>query len=140
MSRADAYFGNDYSFNNTYWQQTLSFFGGNSTTALLPAAEAIANRTANSEAIDPDFTYGLREFIFRYGETAIYLQAMGSDDVSGVTRVDWVRSLFEEERLPYDLGWRPRAEPVTIPSLGVMVFDLFSVSPEKVPEGAEITK
>ena len=63
---------------------------------------------------------------------------MGGSDATGETRVDWVRSLFEEERLPVDLGWQPRAEPITIPSLGQMVFELFSVSPQKVPEGGKI--
>lgn len=139
VSRQDAYFGDDQDFYNPYWQDVLSFFD-NGMTALLPAAESIANRTRDSMAKNPTFTYGFREFIFRYGETAIYLQAMGSNDIDGVTRVDWVRSLFEEERLPYNLGWRPRKEPITIPGLGLMVFNLFSVSPEKVPEGKEIFK
>ncbi|QIW98292.1 hypothetical protein AMS68_003810 [Peltaster fructicola] len=139
LSRQDAYFGNDYSFYNPIWQQVLSFYTAGKT-ALLPAANSLANRTEDSEERNPSFTYGLREFIFRYGETAIYLQAMGGDDSTGVTRVDWIRSLFEKEQLPYELGWRPRAEPITLPSLGQMVFELFSISPEKVPEGATITK
>ena len=63
---------------------------------------------------------------------------MGGSDATGVTRVDWVRSLFEKERLPVDLGWRPRAEPITIPSLGQMVLELFNASPQKVPEGKKI--
>lgn len=139
LSRQDAYFGNDYSFYNPNWQDVLSFYNGyGGKTALLPAAESIANRTEDSEAINPTFTYGFREFIFRYGETAIYLQAMGGSDADGVTRVDWVRSLFEQEKLPYSLGWRPRAEPVSIPSLGQMVLELFNVSPQKVPEGEKI--
>nr|POE51549.1 putative sterigmatocystin biosynthesis peroxidase stcc [Quercus suber] len=141
LSRQDAYFGNDYSFYNPYWQNVLSFFDGyDGKTALLPAAESIANRTQDSLAKNPTFTYGFREFLFRYGETAIYLQAMGGDDATGVTRLDWVRMLFEQEKLPVELGWRPRKEPITIPSLGEMVFNLFSVSPEKVPEGQRITK
>lgn len=73
-----------------------------------------------------------------YGETAIYLQTMGGSDTDGVTQLDYVRSLFEDERLPVDLGWRPRAEPITIPSLGQMVLELFNVSPQKVPEGKQI--
>ncbi|CAK3964688.1 sterigmatocystin biosynthesis peroxidase stcC [Lecanosticta acicola] len=137
LSRQDAYFGNDHSFYDRYWQQVVSFYSGGMTD-LLPAAESIANRTADSENINPTFTYGFREFIFRYGETAIYLQAMGADDATGVTRVDWIRSLFEQERLPYDLGWRPRAEPITFPSLGLMVLNLFRVSPQNVPEGEKV--
>lgn len=75
-----------------------------------------------------------------YGETAIYLQTMGGSDATGVTRLEWVRELFEKERLPVDLGWRARTEPITIPSLGLMVTELFNVNPQKVPEGKKIAQ
>lgn len=64
LSREDAYFGDDHSFYNPYWQDVLSFFK-RGKTALLPAAKAIANRTQTSQANNPDFTYGFREFVFR---------------------------------------------------------------------------
>jgi hypothetical protein len=139
LSRQDAYFGDDHDFDKTIWQQTLSYFKGSRSTNLLDASRAIAGRTADSEARNPTFTYGFREFVFRYGETGIYLQTMGGDDLTGVTRIDWVQSLFEEEKLPYNLGWRPRAEPITLASLGLMVNDLFAVSPSKLSEGFIIT-
>jgi hypothetical protein len=141
LSREDAYFGNDWAFNNSIWQQTLSFFtaGGATTTALLPATEALANRTANSEATNPQFVYGIREFIQRYGEMSIFIQAMGGSNTLGEANLDYVRTLFEEERLPFTQGWRPRAEPITVPSLGQMVFELSLISPDKVPEGEKIT-
>lgn len=68
--------------------------------------------------------------IDRYGESALYLQAMGANDLDGVTRLDWVRSLFEEERLPYNLGWRPRALPITFASIGLGVMQLYGKNPE----------
>jgi hypothetical protein len=138
LSRKDAYFGDNYSFNSGIWNQTKSFFR-NGKTALLPAALALANRTADSEETNPQFVYGFREFVQRYGEMSIFIQAMGGDDLTGVTRLDWVDQLFTQEKLPYNLGWRPRAEPITIPSLGQMVFEIFSVSPDKFSEGATIT-
>jgi len=140
LSRKDAYFGNNYAFDNSIWQQTLSFFTATGTgkTALLPAAKALANRTADSTARNPQFVYGFREFIQRYGEMSIFIQTMGGDDLTGVTRLDWVKTLFQEERLPYNLGWRPRTEPITVPSLGQMVFELYNISPAKVPEGQRI--
>ena len=87
---------------------------------------------------NPTFTYGLREFVLSYGETALYLQTM-ADPVSGVARVDYVRSLFEQEKLPYSLGWRPSTLPITLPSLGAMIVELFASNPQKIPEGAKIT-
>lgn len=88
--------------------------------------------------INPDFTYSLREFVLSYGETALYLQSM-SDPTSGVANVDYVRSLFEQEKLPYELGWRPSTEPITLVSLGQMIVELYTDNPEAVPEGATVT-
>ena len=138
LSRRDDYFGDNYSFNSSIWNQTRSFFK-NGKTALLPAALALANRTADSEQTNPQFVYGLREFIQRYGEMSIFIQAMGGDTLTGVTRLDWVDQLFTQEKLPYNLGWRPRAAPITIPSLGQMVFEISLVSPDKLSEGGKIT-
>ncbi|KAF2216224.1 hypothetical protein CERZMDRAFT_109174 [Cercospora zeae-maydis SCOH1-5] len=139
LSRQDDFFGDDHDFNNDIWQQTLSFFDGSSMTSLLDAAEAIAGRTADSDARNPEFVYGLREFLLRYGETGLYLQTMGGSDLTGETRIDWVRSLFEQERLPYNLGWRPRAEPITLASLGLMINNLVAVSPSRAEEFGNIT-
>ena len=69
LSRQDAYFGDNHNFYDPYWQDVLSYFDGSDNTALLPAAEAIANRTRTSEGNNPDFTYGFREFVFRYAVT-----------------------------------------------------------------------
>lgn len=135
LSREDAFFGNDYSFNDGIWQQTVSFFAASPTTAILPAAKAISNRTMDSLERNPEVVYGPRELILRYGETGLYLQTMGGDDITGVTQVDYVRSLFEQEKLPFNLGWRPRAEPITLLSLGQMVVELFLANPQAPEEG-----
>ncbi|KAK4570054.1 hypothetical protein LTR86_003024 [Recurvomyces mirabilis] len=138
LSRQDAYFGNDYSFYNPNWQQVLAFYKGMAYTNIPTASRAKYARVNDSMVKNPTFTYGLREFVLSYGETALYLQTM-SDPVSGVAKVDYVRSMFEQEKLPYALGWRPSAQPVTLPSLGNMILELFNANPQKVPEGAKIT-
>ena len=138
LSREDAYFGNDYSFNSRIWDQSKSFFK-NGKTALLPAALAISNRTMDSKERNPEFVYGLQQFILRYGEMGLAIQTMGGDDLTGVARLDWVNQLFTQEKLPYNLGWRPRAEPITLPSLGQMIVEIFAVSPDKLSEGYTIT-
>lgn len=138
LSREDAYFGNDYSFNSGIWDQTRSFFK-NGKTALLPAALAIANRTADSKERNPEFVYGVQQFILRYGEMTLAIETMGGDDFTGVARLDWVNQLFTQEKLPYNLGWRPRVEPVTLPSIGQMIVEIFAVSPDKFSEAGTIT-
>lgn len=90
-----------------------------------------------SAASDPDFVYGPREFVLSYGETALYLQTMAADPsqpFTGVASVDYVRSLFEQEMLPYGLGWRRPEQEITLATLGFMAGQLFAASPRPAPE------
>ena len=138
LSRQDAFFGNDYSFYQPYFDQVLAFYDGSEHTNISQAAKARHARFSDSQSKNPTFICGLREFIFSYGETALYLQAL-SDPFSGVARVDYLKYWFENERLPYSLGWRPSVEPITLETLGQMVIELFASNPEAVPEGITIT-
>lgn len=138
LSRNDAYFGNDYSFYQPAWNQVLDVYKGVSQTSIKLASKAHAVRQADSKARNPTYTYGPREFILSYGETALYLQTM-SDPVSGVANLDYVRQLFEQEKLPYNLGWRPSTEPITLNTLGTMIITgLYPANDEALPEGLEI--
>lgn len=137
MSRRDAYFGDDTSFYAPNWDEYMSFFGNMSFTDIPTASKAKFSRYNNSMNTNPEFQYGLREAIFSYGENAIYIQAM-SDPESGMANLDYVRSLFEQEKLPYELGWRPSNSPITLFSIGQMLFELYGDSPEPGPEGAKI--
>ncbi|KAF2131805.1 Cloroperoxidase [Dothidotthia symphoricarpi CBS 119687] len=137
MSRQDAALGNDQPFYNPNWQQYISFFDGKATTDVPTASKAKFARYNDSLTKNPAFTYGIREAIFSYGENAIYLQAM-SDPVTGKAQVSYVKSLFEQEKLPFNLGWRPSTLPITLPSLGAMVVQLYGNSPQPIPEGAKI--
>ena len=137
MSRQDAALGNDQPFYDPNWQQYITFFDGKSVTDVPTASKAKFARYNDSLTKNLEFTYGIREAIFSYGENAIYLQAM-SDPVSGNAKIEYVRSLFEKEQLPYNLGWRPSAAPITLASLGSMVVQLFANSPQPIPEGLKI--
>ncbi|KAK3630574.1 hypothetical protein LTR56_017372 [Elasticomyces elasticus] len=139
LSRQDAYFGNDYSFYDPNWQQVLAAYKGKTKTDIPTAAKAKYNRVNDSMTRNPEFTYGLREFILSYGETALYLQTMGSATSNGVANLNYVRELFEKERLPYDLGWRVSPTPITLTSLGQQILALYASGPQPVPEGAKVT-
>ncbi|KAH9828197.1 putative sterigmatocystin biosynthesis peroxidase stcC [Teratosphaeria destructans] len=139
LSRQDAYFGNDYSFYNPNWQKVLSYYKGRTYTDIKSSSDARYGRYNDSLTRNPIFTFGAREFVLAYGESALYLQTMSSPLSDGVARIDWIREMFEKEKLPYDLGWRPSAEPITLASLGEQVLQLYSAGPEPLPEGLEIT-
>lgn len=116
----------------------LSYYKGKTKTDIPTASKAKYSRVQDSAKRNPTFTYGPREFILSYGETALYLQTM-SDPVSGVAQLSYVRSLFEKEKLPYDLGWRPSAAPITLLSLGNMAGQLFLANSQHAPEGVRVT-
>ncbi|KAF1352026.1 Chloroperoxidase, partial [Delphinella strobiligena] len=134
LSRADNSTGNDYSFNQTIWNTVTNYFSGQTNATIPTAAKAKFNRVTTEAGRDPDFSYGPIQFILSYGESALYLSTMG-DPVTGSAPVEFVQSLFEEERLPYEEGWRPTVEPTTLTSLGAMILELNLANGEEVPEG-----
>lgn len=134
LSRADASTGNNYSFNQTIWNTVTAYFAGQQNATIPTAAKAKFNRVQTEAGRDPAFSYGPVQFIFSYGETAIYLSTMG-DPTTGSAPVDFVNILFEQERLPYNEGWRPTVAPTTLSSLGQMIFELNIANGEEIPEG-----
>lgn len=138
ISRQDTALGNPQPFYKPNWQQYIGFFNGKTVTDIPTVSRAKFARYNDSLTRNPDFSYGPREAVFSYGENALYLQAM-SDPISGRARIDYVRSLFEQEKLPYALGWRPSTVPITFASLGPMIVKLVSSSPEPISETVKIT-
>lgn len=58
---------------------------------------------------------------------------MGRSLTSGVAPLNYVKTFFGQERLPYEQGWTKGPE-VTIPSLGAMDVVLQSMSPSPSDE------
>ncbi|KAI9685685.1 MAG: hypothetical protein M1822_004245 [Bathelium mastoideum] len=111
LSRGDYYFGNDHTFNQTIFDQTRSYW----TTPLIDVqqgADARLARIRTSNATNP--TFGLTQLgtAFGFGETAAYILVLG-DRVSGTVNRTFVEYLFENERLPAELGWHRAAQLIT---------------------------
>lgn len=139
LSRGDAYFGNNYAFNETIFDSFLANFHGADVTSVSSSSAARWSRIQDSMRTNPTMVYGLREFIFSSGETAIYVQTMSSPTVNAAP-LEYVDTLFREERLPYAEGWRVSPEPITLLTLGAYVFEIFQANDDKVVEGATIFK
>ncbi|EMF08858.1 Cloroperoxidase [Sphaerulina musiva SO2202] len=136
LSRQDAFFGNQQPFNQTIFDTVLSFYA-NETDATIPIqAKAKYSRTLDSQTRNPKFQYGLREFILSYGENALFLSTMG-DPSTGVAPLEYVKVLFEQERLPYAEGWRVPAAETSLLSVGNMIGRLYAASPEPLNEAFE---
>ncbi|SPQ24500.1 692923f1-c2ab-4731-831b-ffa9d9263d66 [Thermothielavioides terrestris] len=112
LSRADYYFGHDdHTFNQTVFDQTKSYW----KTPIIDvqqAANARLARVLTSNATNPTFVLSQIGEAFSFGETAAYILALG-DRVSGTVPRQWVEYLFENERLPLELGWRRAKEVIS---------------------------
>jgi len=136
LSRADASTGNDYSFNQTIWDTVKAYYGHTSpgVATLTEAAKAKFMRVTTEDAADPAFSYGPVQFIFSYGESALYLSVMGNAS-TGDAPTAFVNSLFEDERLPYEQGWTKPSEVISLALLGDLAVRLNIANGEEVPEG-----
>lgn len=138
MSREDAYFGDDHDFNQTIFNQFISQFHGAVKTTTESASIARYSRVQNSLETDPKVTYGALQFLLSSGETALYVQTMDSP-VTNSARLDYVKTLFEEERLPFNMGWRASTTQISLLTLGSYILELFAANPDKVGDTLELT-
>ncbi|KAM0699768.1 hypothetical protein Q7P36_000771 [Cladosporium allicinum] len=137
LSRRDAYFGDDHTFNQDTFNQVLAYYEGMEETSIPVASKARYNRIETARSEDPEFIYGVRQLVLSTGETALYLSTMG-DPTTGVAPVKYVKSLFEKERLPYELGWTPPTGETNLPSLGAMIAKLELANPSVLAEGLSL--
>lgn len=134
LSRLDHYFGDDNPFTNNSWDQVLSSYGDATTITIPIAGAARYARLNHSKTRNPKLTYTPIQFILSYGETALYLSVLG-DPITGNAPVSYVKDFFENERLPYELGWTAPAVTTSLLTLGSMIIELNLATGEELPEG-----
>ncbi|KAI1259447.1 Chloroperoxidase [Xylariaceae sp. FL1019] len=118
LSRADWYFGSNVDFNRTVWHETESYFHGDTINVTM-ASNARAGRIDASNKTNPTFALSSLGEGFDFGETSAYIIALG-DRVSGTVPRNRINYLFENERLPYELGWVRANESITLEAVGSM--------------------
>ncbi|KAI1459856.1 Cloroperoxidase [Annulohypoxylon moriforme] len=135
LSRQDAYFGPADVFNEAVFNQTKSFWTGDTITIQM-ASNARVARLMTSNLTNPEYSLSDLGSAFSIGESAAYVGILG-DKKSGTVPKSWVEYLFEKERLPYDLGFSKPKEPFVANDLGDMITQIvdaehFPQSPGKV--------
>ncbi|KAK8052347.1 hypothetical protein PG993_003732 [Apiospora rasikravindrae] len=125
LSRAEACTGDSLHFNPKTWAQTASHFGKDIVT-IQQAAEARADRVATAKRTNPDFNLTESQLPVTYAESGLYLIVFGNK-TNGNARTDWIRSLFEQERLPYIQGWSRSQEFVSAADVGAMAQKIAAV-------------
>lgn len=133
LSRNDAYFGDDNSFNHFIWGTTAlrlglynyGIFGNDTHVTVETAARARAARVRDAMAVNPDFNASANEMTGSPGTTALYLTTLWDDEADAAPKA-WVRAFFgelyavvwvlsimlmmgitENERIPYLEGYQP---------------------------------
>ncbi|KAI1054357.1 hypothetical protein LB507_011576 [Fusarium sp. FIESC RH6] len=119
LSRADVYFGDNLSFNKTIWAQTSSHFTED-TISIKTAAKARNERLEIAEATNPEYSLPANQNQIGLIETALYLVVFGNAK-DGNAKTEWVKTLFEEERLPLEEGYKRPEESVTVANILGMV-------------------
>ncbi|OTA04240.1 hypothetical protein A9Z42_0048300 [Trichoderma parareesei] len=102
LSRGDASTPNNNDFNATIWSVPLEVLKNYSTITPQAIGAARTARDLYDIAHNPDQQCGARSIAFGALENGFLLQALG-----GEPKLEWVRSLFEEQRIPTHLGFVP---------------------------------
>lgn len=95
LSRQDAYFGDDHTFDQDSFNQVLAYFDGAERVTIPAASKARYHRVQQSMANNPTISYGANQFVLSYGETALYLSVLDSP-LRGNPPVSYVKSFFGE--------------------------------------------
>ncbi|KAE8306975.1 Chloroperoxidase [Aspergillus transmontanensis] len=119
LSRLDHYFGDNHDFNQKIFDQTRSYWP-DPVISVQAAANAREARVKASNATNPTFALSELGLAFGYGETAAYIIILGNK-TTGLVNRSWVEYLFENERLPSELGWVKREDPISLSDLENML-------------------
>ncbi|OTB02684.1 hypothetical protein M426DRAFT_74456 [Hypoxylon sp. CI-4A] len=111
ISRQDSYFGRADILNEAVFNQTKSYWTGELVDIQM-AANARVARLMTSNLTNPEYSLSDTGSVFSIGESAAYVGILG-DKVSGTVPKTWLIYLFEQERLPYELGFKRPVDPFT---------------------------
>jgi hypothetical protein len=97
LSRDDLMSGNNHTFNKEIFESVMSTYGDSKETNLELASKARYDRLAACkkahEAAGKHVQYGIKEFIFSYGETALFTAMLG-DKKAGTCPIEYLRVFF----------------------------------------------
>jgi hypothetical protein len=98
-----------------------------------------AQRLADSVASNPNRTYLPQQAFLAYGEAATFLSVMGNP-VTGIAPATYVDSFFEQEKLPYELGWTPPLVQTNFLSLTLLIPRVLIAAGDPVLEVSQLTE
>lgn len=116
FSREDLAIGDSNAFNATIWQSVLDEIGHLTVVTPADLGRAKDRRVREQRERNPKLEYDEMAAMFGGTEVGMLLSTFGPGD----PKLSWIRSLFEDERLPTHLGWKPTAGSNNLISLLVI--------------------
>lgn len=120
LSRADfAVTGDAKTFNETVWGETRGYLEAGavgavgSTVDYKTMASARSQRLATAKATNPTFNLTSSQVTVSLGESAVILGTLGGSFTEPAAPLDWMKVVFEEERLPFKEGFNTSSAPIT---------------------------
>ncbi|KAK1573991.1 Chloroperoxidase [Colletotrichum navitas] len=118
LSRADfAVTGDAKTFNETVWAETRGYLeAGASADGKIDyktMAAARSKRIATAKATNPQFDLPTNQVTVSLGESAVILGTLGQSFSAPAAPLEWMKVVFEEERLPFNEGWETSATEIT---------------------------
>ncbi|EXF83786.1 hypothetical protein CFIO01_01513 [Colletotrichum fioriniae PJ7] len=119
LSRADfAVTGDAKTFNTTVWTETKGYLesgaaASDNKVGVATMASARSKRIATAKATNPSFNLTTSQVTVSLGESAVILGTIGQSYTAPVAPVEWLKVVFEEERLPFNEGWNTSADVIT---------------------------
>jgi len=143
LSRSDFALGDNHTFDKEVWEGVLKTYEGKTETDFETVSKARYGRVVASKkkmeaaGKGKEWVYGIKEFILSYGESALFLGILG-DPKNGQIPLEYLKVLFEQERLPFNEGWRPNAKAVTQGDMNHLIFKLIMANEHKAAEASDV--
>ncbi|KAJ3333988.1 hypothetical protein HDU76_013635 [Blyttiomyces sp. JEL0837] len=107
LTRNDAYWGDNHSFNSTLWSQMKSFSTDGKYLTLRQMAKYRNARESDCQKNNPQYQLTTAAGnLGAWGEVALLSLALS--DSTGNVPIAWADMVFTQEKLPVELGWAPR--------------------------------
>ncbi|KAK0707295.1 Chloroperoxidase [Lasiosphaeris hirsuta] len=138
LSRNDFASGDDLHFDPAVWHGVAKSLGlyeigsdkADRYVTVETAARARAARVAEAKRLNPAFNASDAQAQGSPGTTALYLTTLW-DATQGAVPKAWIRSWFEQERIPYREGYKPLSDtPKTGKDIGDMFQRILAVDTE----------
>ncbi|KJZ75693.1 hypothetical protein HIM_04850 [Hirsutella minnesotensis 3608] len=128
FSRNDARIGNNNDFDPKLWEVALNELKKAKGGKVRPTdiGRAKGERVQDAKRLNPRSAYGPRAVAFGGIEVGLVMSALGP---TGVIPLNWIRSFFEEERMPTHLGWKPT--PLGVNPATVLIIGTLSLTGDK---------